>query len=100
MAVSLVLKPQTNMQTMNNGEAVPDFPLEGVINELKEILQEVDLHPGTRAKVRTKRSIETVNYVVKTLVSGPCQVTYTAKAYTSLVTGPPLPLALNLLVPI
>lgn len=54
MAVSLVPKPLTNMQTMNNGEAVPEFPLETVVNELKEILQEVDLHPGTRAKVRKK----------------------------------------------
>ena len=54
MAVSLVPKPVSNMQTMNNGEAVPEFPLEGVVNELKEILQEVDLHPGTRAKVRRK----------------------------------------------
>jgi len=39
------------MQTMNNGQAVPEFPLEGVVSELKEILQEVDLHPGTREKV-------------------------------------------------
>ncbi|KAJ7387842.1 N-alpha-acetyltransferase 25, NatB auxiliary subunit [Desmophyllum pertusum] len=51
IAVSLVPKPQTNMQTMNNGEAVPVFPLEEVISELKEILQEVDLHPGSRAKL-------------------------------------------------
>ena len=55
MAVSLVPKPLSNMQAMNNGEAVPEFPLEGVVNELKEILQEVDLHPGTRAKVRKRR---------------------------------------------
>ena len=68
MAVSLVPKPLTNMQTMNNGEAVPEFPLEGVVNELKEILQEVDLHQGTRIKVhvRTKqRSIETLTYIIK-----------------------------------
>ncbi|XP_020616340.1 N-alpha-acetyltransferase 25, NatB auxiliary subunit-like isoform X1 [Orbicella faveolata] len=51
MAVPLVPKPLSNMQTMNNGEAVPEFPLEGVVNELKEILREVDLHPGTRAKL-------------------------------------------------
>ncbi|KAL9982182.1 hypothetical protein ACROYT_G010993 [Oculina patagonica] len=51
IAVSLIPKAPQNMQTMNNGEAVPDFPLEGVISEFKEILQEVDLHPGTRAKL-------------------------------------------------
>lgn len=39
------------MQNMNNGEASPAYPLAEVIDELKETLQEVDLHPGTRAKV-------------------------------------------------
>lgn len=57
MAVSLVPRPLTNMQTMNNGEAVPEFPLETVVNELKEILQEVDLHPGTRVEVRKKNAV-------------------------------------------
>lgn len=51
VAVSLIPKPQQNMQNMNNGEASPACPLEEVINELKETLQEVDLHPGTRAKL-------------------------------------------------
>ena len=57
MAVSVVPRPLTNMQTMNNGEAVPEFPLETVVNELKEILQEVDLHPGTRVEVRKKNVV-------------------------------------------
>ena len=51
VAVSLIPKPQQNMQNMNNGEASPAYPLGEVIDELKETLQEVDLHPGTRAKV-------------------------------------------------
>lgn len=51
VAVSLIPKPQQNMQNMNNGEASPAYPLAEVIDELKETLQEVDLHPGTRAKV-------------------------------------------------
>ena len=51
IAVSLIPKPPHNMQTINNGEAAPVNPLEEVISELKELLQEVDLHPGTRAKV-------------------------------------------------
>ena len=51
VAVSLIPKPQQNMQNMNNGEASPAYPLTEVIDELKETLQEVDLHPGTRAKV-------------------------------------------------
>jgi len=36
---------------MNNGAAEPVFPLEEVISELAEVLQEVDKHPGTREKV-------------------------------------------------
>ena len=51
LAVSLVPKPQQNMQAMNNGTAEPVFPLEQVITELTEVLQEIDKHPGTREKV-------------------------------------------------
>ena len=58
VAVSLIPKPQQNMQNMNNGEASPAYPLAEVIDELKETLQEVDLHPGTRAKVWTKLQLE------------------------------------------
>ena len=39
------------MQAMNNGTAEPVFPLEQVIAELTEVLQEIDKHPGTREKV-------------------------------------------------
>ena len=58
VAVSLIPKPQQNMQNMNNGEASPAYPLAEVIDELKETLQEVDLHPVTRAKVWTKLQLE------------------------------------------
>ena len=51
LTVSLVPKPPQNMQAMNNGTAEPVFPLEQVITELTEVLQEIDKHPGTREKV-------------------------------------------------
>lgn len=51
LAVSLVPKPPQNMQAMNNGAAEPVFPLELVITELTEVLQEIEKHPGTREKV-------------------------------------------------
>lgn len=51
LAVSIVPKPPHNVQGMNNGAAEPVFPLEEVICELAEVLQEVDKHPGTRQKV-------------------------------------------------
>lgn len=69
ISVSLVPKPPQNMQTMNNGEAVPDFPLAGGISELKEVLQEVELHPGIRAKVQAKLIKNKNNFTVKTPVS-------------------------------
>lgn len=51
LSVSLVPKPPQNMQAMNNGTAEPVFPLEQVVTELTEVLQEIEKHPGTREKV-------------------------------------------------
>ncbi|KAM7443003.1 N-alpha-acetyltransferase 25 [Porites harrisoni] len=51
LSVSLVPKPPQNMQAMNNGTAEPVFPLEQVITELTEVLQEIEKHPGTREKL-------------------------------------------------
>ena len=36
---------------MNNGAAEPVFPLEEVMTELTDVLQEIDKHPGTREEV-------------------------------------------------
>lgn len=51
LALSVVPSPPHNIQALNNGAAEPVFPLEEVITELTNVLQEVDKHPGTREKV-------------------------------------------------
>ena len=51
LALSVVPSPPHNIQAMNNGAAEPVFPLEEVITELTDVLQEVDKHPGTREEV-------------------------------------------------
>lgn len=51
LALSLVPSPPQNIQAMNNGTAEPAFPLQEVITDLTDVLEEVDKHPGTRETV-------------------------------------------------
>lgn len=51
LALSLVPSPPQNIQAMNNGTAEPVFPLQEVITDLRDLLEEVDKHPGTRETV-------------------------------------------------
>ena len=55
--MSVVPSPPHNIQAMNNGAAEPVFPLEEVITELTDVLQELDKHPGTREKVSNIHSM-------------------------------------------